>query len=104
MAGFTPTSAPRQNTLSTGTNDLVLFTPQFGAPLPTATSATSIQAVLDPQDRVVSLGAAGGALPPGDSAIQAIGTQAAWISTNVHVGARLASMSRSAPPPARESR
>ncbi len=90
VAGFTPTSAPRQNTLCTGTNDLVLFTPQFGAPLPTATSATAIQAVLDPQDRVVSLGAVGGTLPPGDSGIQAIGTQAAWISTNVHVGARLA--------------
>ena len=89
MAGFAPTSAPRQNTVCTGTNDLVLFTPQFGAPLPPATSATAIQVVLDPQDRVVSLGAVGGALPPGDSAIQAIGTQAAWISTNVHVGARL---------------
>jgi Phosphodiester glycosidase len=90
VAGFAPTSAPRQNTLCTGTNDLVLFTPQFGAPLPTAMSATAIQAVLDPQDRVVSLGAVGGTLPSGDSAIQAIGTQAAWISTNVHVGARLA--------------
>ena len=90
VAGFTPTSAPRQNTLCTGTNDLVLFTPQFGAPLPTAITATAIQAVLDPQDRVVSLGAVGGTLPPDDSAIQAIGTQAAWISTNVHVGARLA--------------
>ena len=90
VAGFTPTSAPRQNTLCTGTNDLVLFTPQFGAPLPTATAATAIQAVLDRQDRVVSLGAVGGTLPPGDSAIQAIGTQAAWISTNVHVGDRLA--------------
>jgi hypothetical protein len=90
VAGFTPTSAPRQNTLCTGTNDLVLFTPQFGAPLPTATSATAIQVVLDPQDRVVSLGVPGGTLPAGDSAIQAIGAQAAWTSTNVHVGARLA--------------
>jgi hypothetical protein len=90
VAGFTPTSAPRQNTLCTGPNDLVLFTPQFGAPLPTATSATAIQAVLDPQDRVVSIAAPGGTLPPGDSAIQAIGIQAAWISTNVHVGTRLA--------------
>lgn len=90
VAGFTPTDAPRQNTLCTGPNDLVLFTPQFGAPLPTATSATTVQAVLDPQDRVVSLGAAGGTLPAGDSALQAIGAQAAWISANVHVGARLA--------------
>lgn len=90
VAGFTPTSAPRQNTLCTGTNDLVLFTPQFGAPLPTATSAAAIQVVLDPQDRVVSLGAPGGTLPAGDSAIQAIGAQTSWISTNVQVGARLA--------------
>jgi hypothetical protein len=90
VAGFAPTSAPRQNTLCTGTNDLVLFTAQFGAPLPTATSGTAIQAVLDPQDRVVSLAAPGGTLPAGDSAVQAIGSQAAWISTNVHLGARLA--------------
>ncbi len=90
VAGFTPTSAPRQNTVCTGPNDLVLFTAQFGAPLPTATSATAIQAVLDCHDRVVSLGAVGGTLPRGDSAIQAIGAQAAWLSRNVHVGGLLA--------------
>lgn len=90
VAGFTPTSAPRQNTLCTGADDLVLFTDQFGAPLPTATSGDAIQAVLDPQDRVVSLGTPGGTLPAGDSAIQAVGTQADWIRANVHLGARLA--------------
>ncbi len=90
VAGFTPTSQPRQNTLCTGPNDLVLFTPEFGAPLPAATSATAIQAVLDRHHRVVSLGAPGGTLPAGDSAIQAIGTQATWISATVHVGSRLA--------------
>jgi Phosphodiester glycosidase len=96
VAGFTPTSSPRQSTLCTGTNDLVLFTPEFGAALPTAvapaTSATAVQAVLDGQDRVLSLGPVGSTLPlpPGESAIQALGTQATWISANVHVGDRLA--------------
>ena len=31
VAGFTPTAQPRQNTLCTGANDIVLFTPMFGA-------------------------------------------------------------------------
>ena len=31
VAGFAPTSEPRQNTVCTGSNDIVVFTPQFGA-------------------------------------------------------------------------
>jgi len=90
VAGFAPTSEPRQNTLCTGVNDIVLFTPMFGAPLPPApTSGLSVQAILDAQGRVVSLGAPGGALPAGDSAAQAIGSDAAWLSAHAQVGRRL---------------
>jgi hypothetical protein len=34
VTGFTPTNQPRQNTLCTGANDIVLFTPMFEASLP----------------------------------------------------------------------
>jgi hypothetical protein len=90
VAGFAPTSGPRQNTLCTGADDLVLFTPMFGAPLPAApASGPALQAVLSPQGRVESVGAPGGALPAGDSAVQAIGADAAWLSAHAKVGRTL---------------
>jgi hypothetical protein len=90
VAGFSPTDEPRQNTVCTGANDLVEFTPQFGAALPPApSSGPALQAVVDPAGRVVSVGAPGGTLPVGDSAVQAIGTDAAWLATHAPVGARL---------------
>jgi hypothetical protein len=90
VAGFAPTSKPRQNTLCTGPNDIVLFTPMFGAPLPGApSSGPAVQALLNSQGQVVSIGTPGGALPAGDSAVQAIGTDAAWLSAHARVGQRL---------------
>lgn len=86
VPGFTPTSAPRQGVVCTGSNDLVLFTPEFGAPLP---SGPGVQAILDARDRVVSLGTRGGTLPAGDSAVQAIGPDATWLGSHAPVGARL---------------
>ncbi|HEY1567417.1 MAG TPA: phosphodiester glycosidase family protein [Solirubrobacteraceae bacterium] len=84
--GFAPTDEPRQGTICTGSNDLVLFTPEFGAPLPTGTAT---QALLDAGGRVVSIGAAGGALPAGGSALQAIGTDATWLTSHLEVGRRI---------------
>jgi hypothetical protein len=90
VAGFAPTDEPRQNTVCTGPNDIVLFTPQFGAPLPPApSSGPALQAVVDAQGQVVSAGTPGGTLPAGDWAVQAIGTDAAWLASHAQVGARL---------------
>ena len=90
VVGFTPTAQPRQNTLCTGANDIVLFTPMFGAPLPPApNSGPALQAVLNFRDQVVSLAAPGGTLPAGDSAVQAIGAEAAWLSAHAQVGRQL---------------
>ncbi len=90
VVGFAPTSEPRQNTLCAGANDIVLFTPQFGAPMPPAPSAgPAVQAVVNAQDQVVSLGTPGGILPAGDSAVQAIGPDAAWLSAHAQVGQQL---------------
>jgi hypothetical protein len=64
VAGFTPTTEPRQNTVCTGQNDIVEFTPQFGTTLPPApSSGSSLQVIVSPQDRVVSAGTPGGTLP-----------------------------------------
>jgi hypothetical protein len=87
VPGFAPTDEPRQGTICTGSNDLVLFTPEFGAPLPTG---TAVQALLDRSGRVVSIGTGGGALPAGDSALQAIGTDATWLTSHLQVGRRVA--------------
>jgi hypothetical protein len=90
VAGFAPTIAPRQNTLCTGPHDLVLFTPMFGAPLPAPpSSGPAVQVLLDSQGRVVSIGTPGGTLPAGDSAVQAIGTDATWLTAHAQVGQRL---------------
>ena len=90
VAGFAPTGEPRQNTVCTGSNDMVAFTPQFGAPLPPApSSGPALQVVVDPQGRVVSAGTPGGTLPAGDWAVQAIGTDEAWLASHAKVGTRL---------------
>ncbi|HEY2520958.1 MAG TPA: phosphodiester glycosidase family protein [Streptosporangiaceae bacterium] len=90
VAGFAPTDEPRQNTVCTGSNDIVVFTPQFGAALPPApSSGPALQVVVDPQGRVVSAGTPGGTLPAGDWAVQAIGTDEAWLASHAKVGARL---------------
>jgi hypothetical protein len=90
VRGFAPTAAPRQNTLCTGPDDLVVFTPMFGAPLPAApATGPALQAVLAPNGRVVSVGTPGGTLPVGDSAVQAIGPDAAWLRAHAVVGRRL---------------
>jgi exopolysaccharide biosynthesis protein len=90
VAGFVPTDEPRQNTVCTGPNDIVVFTPQFGAPLPPApSSGPALQAVVNPQGQVLSVGAPGGTLPAGDWAVQAIGTDEAWLASHAQAGARL---------------
>ena len=86
VPGFAPTDEPRQGTICTGANDMVLFTPEFGALLP---SGPGVQAILNPSRRVVSVGALGGALPAGDAALQAIGTDATWLSSHVQPGGRV---------------
>ncbi|MGZ4196197.1 MAG: phosphodiester glycosidase family protein [Solirubrobacteraceae bacterium] len=87
VPSFSPTSSPRQGTVCTATDDLVLFTPEFDAPLPTV--AGTVQATLNPQGRVLALGAPAGSLPPGDSAVQAIGSDAAWLQAHAQPGTRL---------------
>ena len=57
--------------------------------LPAQTSGPARKAVVDPQGQVVSVGTPGGSLPAGDWAVQAIGTDEAWLASHAQVGARL---------------
>jgi hypothetical protein len=84
--GVSPTELPRQDFTCTSADDLVLFTPDFGANLPTGAGA---QAVLDHRGRVVGVGAAGGTVPAGGEVLQGIGTAATWLQTHAVAGRRL---------------
>ena len=84
--GVSPTESPRQDFTCTGTDDLVLFTPHYGANLPTGAGA---QAVLDHNGRVVGAGTGGGTVPAGGSVLQGIGTAATWLKAHAVVGRRL---------------
>jgi len=79
-----PTTQPRQDVTCTAGNDTVLFTAQFGAALPTG---PGIQAVFDATGHVVAVGARGGSIPTGGSAVQAIGAPATWLQAHLTVGA-----------------
>lgn len=84
--GATPSTLPWQDVDCYETNDLVRFTGEFAAPLPTGAGA---QAVLDSAGRVVSLGARGGTVPAGDTVLQGIGTAATWLDAHARPGTRV---------------
>lgn len=84
--GATPTEQPRQDFTCTSANDLVEFTPYYGADLPVGAGA---QAVLDNRGRVVGVGTAGGRVPAGGKVLQGIGTAATWLTAHAVVGRQL---------------
>ncbi|WP_330283273.1 phosphodiester glycosidase family protein [Streptomyces sp. NBC_00588] len=84
--GATPSELPWQDVTCRLTDDLVQFTPLFGAALPTG---AGVQAVLDRSGRVVSVGARGGRVPTGGRVLQGIGTAADWLTANARVGRRI---------------
>jgi len=86
-----PTSQPRQDITCTTGSDIVLFTAQFGAALPTG---PGVQAVLDTTGHVLSLGARGGSVPAGGSVVQAIGAPATWLTSHLSVGAHIGVLDR----------
>ncbi|MFE7713217.1 phosphodiester glycosidase family protein [Streptomyces sp. NPDC057486] len=84
--GAAPTELPRQDLTCTVADDLVKFTAQFGAGLPTGGGT---QVVLDASDRVVSVGTRGGAVPSGGSVLQGIGAAANWLSAHAEPGKKI---------------
>ncbi|MGY4928362.1 phosphodiester glycosidase family protein [Streptomyces sp. 900105755] len=84
--GLTPSSLPWQDVTCHTNDDLVQFTPAFGANLPTGAGT---QVVLDATGRVVSTGARGGRVPAGDTVLQGIGTAADWLTAHATLGQRV---------------
>ena len=85
--GAVPSTLPWQDVTCHETDDLVLFTPAFGAELP---GGPGVQAVLDGSGRVVSTGARGGRVPAGGSVLQGIGSAATWLTAHARAGQRIA--------------
>lgn len=85
--GATPTTHPEQDVDCSETNDLVMFTPEFGTALPTGSGT---QVVLDGSGTVVSVGIRGGSIAAGTTVFQGIGTVAAWLDAHAVVGRQLA--------------
>ncbi len=84
--GAAPSDLPWQDVTCHETDDLVLFTPEFAAALPTGAGA---QVVLDAAGRVVSAGDRGGQVPAGGSVLQGIGSAADWLTAHARVGQRV---------------
>jgi hypothetical protein len=81
-----PTTAPRQDVTCTSTDELVAFTAEFGADLPTG---TGVQVTLDAAGKVTAVGARGGRVPAGGTVVQGIGTSAGWVAAHATTGAHL---------------
>jgi exopolysaccharide biosynthesis protein len=85
--GDTPTELPRHDFTCTDADELVVITPEFGAAAP---SGDGIEAVVDKTGTVTELRSrTGGAVPSDGMLVQGIGTEAAWLSTNLHAGTSL---------------
>ncbi|MGD1221477.1 phosphodiester glycosidase family protein [Streptomyces krungchingensis] len=84
--GASPSDLPWQDVTCRLTDDLVQFTTEFGADLPTG---PGLQAVLDASGRVVSVGARGGRVPAGGRVLQGIGGAADWLTANAAPGSRI---------------
>ncbi|MFF5139418.1 phosphodiester glycosidase family protein [Streptomyces sp. NPDC013157] len=84
--GAVPTELPRQDLTCSLPDDLVRFTSEFGAPLPTG---PGVQVVLDRHGVVLSEGDRGGSVPAGGSVLQGTGTSAAWLAEHAATGRRL---------------
>ncbi|MYZ36085.1 MULTISPECIES: phosphodiester glycosidase family protein [unclassified Streptomyces] len=85
--GGAPTELARHDTTCSLPDDLVKFTPRFGAALP---EGTGTQVVLDSKDRVVSAGPRGGTVPADGSVLQGIGGAADWLTAHGRKGERIA--------------
>ncbi|WP_173100370.1 phosphodiester glycosidase family protein [Actinomadura verrucosospora] len=88
VGGDQPTERPQHDVTCTDPDELVAFTPVYGASSPAGDGA---EAVLDASGRVTELRPARGtAIPAGGRTVQAIGTAADWLRDHARPGTRLA--------------
>jgi exopolysaccharide biosynthesis protein len=84
--GDIPTELPRHDATCTDADEIVVITPEFGAPAP---SGDGVEAVVDKSGDVIELRARGGAIPAEGMLVQGIGSEAAWLTSNLHAGTRV---------------
>jgi exopolysaccharide biosynthesis protein len=84
--GAQPSELPWQDVTCHMTDDLVRFTPAFGADLPSGPGA---QVVLDSTGRVISAGPRGGEVPAHGTVFQGIGAAADWLTAHASPGRRI---------------
>lgn len=86
-AGDNPTSLPMHDTTCTHANEIVEFTPEFGAATP---SGPGLEVVLDAHDTVTVVNSTRGtAVPAGGRTLQAIGTDVDELAALAKPGSRL---------------
>lgn len=81
--GGLPTVEPRQDVTCSVASELVLFTSELGAALPTG---NGVQVALDRDGIVTSVGARGGDVPPKGSVVQGVGAAGDWLASHASVG------------------
>ncbi|MDU0303565.1 phosphodiester glycosidase family protein [Streptomyces sp. PAL114] len=82
-----PTALPLHDVTCTNPDQLVAFTPEYGASTP---QGEGVEAVLDSRGRVLELRSVrGGSLPPGGSSLQATGRHVAALTALARPGERL---------------
>ncbi|WP_138417439.1 phosphodiester glycosidase family protein [Sinomonas gamaensis] len=85
--GDQPTEQPQQDVTCTNADELVAFTPQFGA---TSPAGTGLEVTLDAHDTVTSVSASRGAtIPTGGHTVQAAGSEVEQLRALAHVGQKL---------------
>ncbi|MDL4814327.1 phosphodiester glycosidase family protein [Actinomadura opuntiae] len=88
VGGDQPTERPQHDVTCTDPDELVAFTPVYGASSP---AGAGVEAVLDGSGRVTDLRESRGtAIPAGGRTVQAIGTAADWLRSHARPGTRLA--------------
>ncbi|MFB7666218.1 phosphodiester glycosidase family protein [Kitasatospora sp. NPDC056138] len=82
--GDRPSTAPLMDVTCTKADEMVVLTPEYGSAPP---AGPGTQAVVGPAGAVVSVGPRDGRpVPAGDTGVQAIGTEAAWLTDSLPVG------------------
>ncbi|WP_305915342.1 phosphodiester glycosidase family protein [Nonomuraea turcica] len=86
VGGDQPTEKPQHDLKCTDGSELVLFTPEWGAP----PAGAGAEVVLDAGGKVTAVNSSRGAsVPAGGSTVQAIGDSSAWLLEHVKVGERV---------------
>lgn len=85
--GDQPTEQPQQDVTCTNPNELVAFTPEFGAKTP---AGPGLEVTVDSHDTVTSVTAARGtSVPPGGHTVQATGDDVAQLRAVARVGQKM---------------